>query len=259
MNRLSVTLITVLVVASSPLLLSSGEERPPDEASFADLEQIAEAVRLYENAGGVITDNLVNADTTAFKRRRPRFAQSAEGLVLRIERCFDQGRIVPTGRALDLAIEGSGFLRVRSPLGEIFYTRDGALHVSQDGGLVTSDGWPLVDFPSLSPSSYSKTVIVERYGKMLIAAESGSGSPLEVGKITLAKFDSPTGLKAVAGQNLYAETEESGRALVSSPGTDGLGVLIQGSLEASNVCFEEERLRGRHLEGRLRALLEAAE
>jgi len=56
-----------------------------------------------------------------------------------------QGAMRPTGAELDLAIDGTGFLEVNLPSGEVAYTRDGKLNRSPEGELVTMDGFPLSD------------------------------------------------------------------------------------------------------------------
>jgi flagellar basal-body rod protein FlgG len=49
----------------------------------------------------------------------------------------------------------------------------------------------------------------------------------------------PAGLQP-KGQNLYVETAASGSPQVANPGLEGLGTLVQGSLEGSNVNVVEE-------------------
>ena len=68
---------------------------------------------------------------------------------------------------------------------------------------------------------------------------SGSGTPTQIGNITLAQFINPTGLEAV-GENLYRESGASGTPQIDTPGQNGAGTLIQGSLESSNVNVVEE-------------------
>ncbi|MGB5611903.1 MAG: flagellar hook-basal body complex protein, partial [Sedimenticolaceae bacterium] len=64
-------------------------------------------------------------------------------------------------------------------------------------------------------------------------------APTQIGNITLAQFVNPTGLEAV-GDNLYRESGASGAPQIDTPGTNGSGTLIQGSLESSNVNVVEE-------------------
>jgi flagellar basal-body rod protein FlgG len=60
-----------------------------------------------------------------------------------------------------------------------------------------------------------------------------------VGTIQLVDFVNPTGLQAM-GNNLFRETPASGAPVVGTAGEDGLGSLMQGALETSNVSVVEE-------------------
>jgi flagellar basal-body rod protein FlgG len=55
----------------------------------------------------------------------------------------------------------------------------------------------------------------------------------------LARFINPAGLSAI-GHNLYRETPASGSPITGTPGSEGLGTLDQGYLEASNVSVVDE-------------------
>ncbi|HFD39383.1 MAG TPA: flagellar hook-basal body complex protein, partial [Anaerolineae bacterium] len=63
--------------------------------------------------------------------------------------------------------------------------------------------------------------------------------PTQVGNLQLADFINPSGLQAI-GENLYLETAASGAPQVGNPGLNGLGSLMQGSLESSNVNVVQE-------------------
>jgi len=120
----------------------------------------------------VLSNNLANVHTTAFKRDEPLFrslvarvagspASTGDGIVATVprtsnagtERIFaamdgiqtdlDQGRLRQTGNDLDLAIRGAGFFEVKTPQG-IRYTRDGGFHVDPQRRLVTEDGYPVM-------------------------------------------------------------------------------------------------------------------
>jgi flagellar hook protein FlgE len=55
----------------------------------------------------------------------------------------------------------------------------------------------------------------------------------------MAKFNNPHGLRK-AGNNLYAMTDETGDAITSRPGTNGLGTIVSNALEQSNVDIAKE-------------------
>jgi flagellar basal-body rod protein FlgG len=61
----------------------------------------------------------------------------------------------------------------------------------------------------------------------------------EVGRIELAKFINPAGLRRI-GNNLFIQTDASGEPVIDNPGNKGLGTLLQGYLESSNVNIVEE-------------------
>ncbi|MEQ1659216.1 MAG: flagellar hook-basal body complex protein, partial [Hylemonella sp.] len=71
------------------------------------------------------------------------------------------------------------------------------------------------------------------------ASIPGNVSPQPIGTIALASFINPAGLEP-RGQNLYAETAASGQPNTGTPGANGLGQLMQGFLETSNVNVVQE-------------------
>jgi len=208
-----------------------------------------------------ISNNLANASTTGFKRDRAVFAdliyqniiqvgaQSSEdtlnpsGLNLgtgvrtvATEKLFTQGSIIQTGNPLDIAIQGRGLLQVTLPDGTQAYTRDGTLQMDETGQLVTSMGYPIE--PSITIPDNSLSVSISSDGVVSVL-EPGSAAPSEVGNLQLADFINPTGLQPV-GNNLFLESAASGSPQTGTPGLDGLGTLVQNSLEGSNVNTVEE-------------------
>ncbi|WP_329742655.1 flagellar basal-body rod protein FlgG [Dyella sp. A6] len=209
----------------------------------------------------VISNNLANANTTAFKSGRASFedlmyqnqsqpggqttqqTESPTGLMLgtgvRVsgtEKLFTQGSIEQTGNSLDVAIEGRGFLQVSMPDGSVAYTRDGSLHTDANGQLVTGDGYPIS--PSITLPSGVQSITIGTDGTVS-ATTAGSTTPVQVGTIQLADFVNPAGLQPM-GQNLYLETASSGSPQTGQPSLNGMGSLQQGSLESSNVDVVEQ-------------------
>ena len=217
-----------------------------------------EAQQMRMNA---ISNNLANASTTGFKRDRAVFsdliyqnivqvgAQSSEdtlnpsGLNLgtgvrtvATEKLFTQGNIIQTGNPLDIALQGRGLLQVTMPDGTQAYTRDGTLQMDETGQLVTSMGYPIE--PSITIPDNTLSVSISSDGVVSVM-EPGSAAPSEVGNIQLADFINPTGLQPI-GNNLFLESAASGSPQTGTPGLDGLGTLVQNSLEGSNVNTVEE-------------------
>ena len=209
----------------------------------------------------VISNNLANVNTTGFKRDRAVFedliyqnirqtgANSTEDTTLpsglyigtgvrtvATQKLHTQGNIVQTNNSFDIAVQGSGFFQVTHPDGTIVYTRDGSFGLDSSGQLVTQNGYLLDPSVTVPVNALSVTVGSDGTVSALI---SGSSTPTQIGNITLAQFVNPTGLEAV-GQNLYRESGASGAPQIDTPGQNGAGTLIQGSLESSNVNVVEE-------------------
>ena len=209
----------------------------------------------------VTSNNLANVNTTGFKRSRAVFedllyqnngqagAQSSEdtqlnsGLmvgtgvrVVATEKIFNQGNLVQTGNSLDMAIEGRGFFQILTPDGALAYTRDGTFQVNADGEMVTSKGYTLQPGITIPDDALSITIGNDGIVSVL---QAGSSSPTELGTIQLANFINPAGLQPI-GQNLFLESGSSGSPQAGTPGLDGVGTLMQGSLETSNVNTVEE-------------------
>lgn len=205
----------------------------------------------------VISNNLANMNTTGFDPRRAEFADlhyqqairpgtitASDGTVMptgvqlglgvkptAVSVMIQQGALAATGGDLDVAIEGAGYLEVMLPNGTSGYTRDGALKISADGQIVTSEGYAVM--PGVTLPADTRSVSISAEGEVY-AQFADRIEPELLGQFSLAMFTNPKGLEAT-GSNMFAETTASGPALVSTPGQDGLGVLRQGYLEDSSV------------------------
>lgn len=209
----------------------------------------------------VITNNIANVNTNGFKRSRAVFedllyqtvrqpgAPSSEqtqfptGLQfgtgvkpVATERLHTQGNLMQTGNSKDIAIDGKGFFQVQMPDGTVGYTRDGSFHVDNQGQLVTSSGYLLL--PQITVPADAQVLTVSRSGQVSVTVQ-GTPAAQELGTLQLASFINPAGLEA-RGENLYYETGASGAPIVNDPGTNGLGQLSQGFVEAANVNVVEE-------------------
>jgi flagellar basal-body rod protein FlgG len=203
----------------------------------------------------VIANNLANVNTTSFKRSRAHFEdllyQTVQGpgvggagqgttdpvqvgrgtRLAAVQRVQGQGPLEPTGRPLDLAIEGEGLFRVQLPDGATAYTRDGSLSISADGTLVTHGGYELM--PGIVIPEEATGLMINRTGVVTVEMRSAA-DVIELGRIELARFANEPGLVAL-GENLYAETPASGPPIHGFPQDNGFGRIVQGHLEASNV------------------------
>jgi flagellar basal-body rod protein FlgG len=209
----------------------------------------------------VVSNNLANVNTTGFKRGRAVFedllyqnvtqaggatsqnTESPTGLtvgtgvrVVATEKTFTQGSAQQTGNALDVLIQGRGFFQVLEPDGNLGYTRDGSFKIDSDGRLVTASGYEIQ--PSITIPGDAQSVTIGLDGTVQ-ATLAGQTSPTSLGTLQLADFVNPAGLQP-KGQNLFIETAASGSPQVANPGQEGIGTLVQGSLEGSNVNVVEE-------------------
>ena len=226
---------------------------------------------LYSAASGMtaqqlnvdnIAHNLANANTSGYKMRRAQFQDllyqtvvqpgSASGQQTTVptglqiglgtrassnEIVFTQGSFSQTDNPLDLVIQGKGFFQVRRPSGELGYTRSGAFHSDRDGNIVTQDGNPLE--PAINIPAAAQQVSIALDGTVSYTLNNQSAAQ-QAGQIQLANFQNPAGLNSVGG-NLYLPTDASGDATVGTPGgQEGLGTVLQGYTENSNVSVVEE-------------------
>jgi len=209
-----------------------------------------------------IAHNLANANTVGFKMRRAQFqdllyqsfvqpgaaagSQTVvpSGLQLGLgtrpvanEIIFSQGNFQQTDNPLDLVIQGRGFFQVRRPSGELAYTRSGEFHLDRDGNVVTSDGDPLEPQITIPPEAQSITVAADG---TVSYTQPGQNAAQIAGQIQLANFANPAGLNSLGG-SLFSPTDASGEPTVGNPGgQEGLGTLMQGYVEQSNVSVVEE-------------------
>lgn len=209
----------------------------------------------------VIANNLANVNTNGFKRSRAVFedllyqnirqvgAQSSESTVLpsglmlgtgvrtvATEKIHSQGNLIDTGKSLDLAISGRGFFQVLRPDGTLGYTRDGSFQTNAVGQLVTASG--LLVQPAITFPVDTQSITISSDG-IVSATTPGSATPTNLGTLQLADFTNATGLQPI-GENLFLESASSGSPQVVTPAINGVGSLLQGSLESSNVNVVKE-------------------
>ncbi len=209
----------------------------------------------------VISNNLANVSTNGFKRASAVFedlmyqnlrqagANSAEqsqlptglqvGLGVRTvatSRSFSQGALQQSGNKLDVAVQGNGFFQVTQPDGTTNYTRDGSFQVDSQGRLVTSTGLPIAN--GVTVPANATGINISNDGTVT-ATIPGTTEPQGIGTIALASFINPAGLDPKGG-NMYAETAASGQPNTGTPGANGMGTLMQGYVETSNVNVVQE-------------------
>jgi len=223
---------------------------------------------LYSGATGMdaqqqnldtIANNLANANTNGFKKSQIEFqdllytrtraagADAGAGTVVptgvevgngsrvvATAKIFTQGQLNQTGQNWDMAINGDGFLQVQRADGTYAYTRDGSLKVDNTGHLTTSDGLPVLSGFQPVPAG-TGTVSIASNGQVTTMGPSGT----QTYQIQLTRFANPSGLLSLGG-NTYQESPASGTPETGAPGQNGYGLIVQGSLESSNVNIVQE-------------------
>jgi flagellar basal-body rod protein FlgG len=209
----------------------------------------------------VISNNLANVSTNGFKKSHAVFedlmyqnlrqvgSSTSEqstlptglqiGLGVRTvatARSFSQGNLQQTSNNLDVAVQGNGFFQLTMPDGTIGYTRDGAFQIDNQGRMVNSNGLPLSGGITVPANATNVTISADG---AVSATVPGNTAPQSIGTITLASFVNPAGLEP-KGQNVYAESAASGQPNVGTAGANGLGNLMQGFVETSNVNVVQE-------------------
>ncbi len=209
----------------------------------------------------VISNNLANVSTTGFKRAHAVFedlmyqnlrqvgSSSSEqsqlptglqvGLGVRTvatSRSFAQGNVQQSSNAMDVAIQGNGFFQITMPDGTLNYPRAGSFQIDAQGRLVTATGHPVANGVTVPANATGVSIAANGTVTAMIP---GNVAPQPIGTIALANFVNPAGLDPRGG-NLYAESPASGQPQAGTPGANGMGSLMQGYVETSNVNVVQE-------------------
>ncbi|HLJ01590.1 MAG TPA: flagellar basal-body rod protein FlgF [Bradyrhizobium sp.] len=200
----------------------------------------------------VIANNIANVNTVGYKAdntlfeeflNTPAHEDNFVGRDRRVSfvqdrgtyRNFAQGAAEETKNPLDVVIDGSAFLAVQTQAGER-YTRDGGLHINNQGQLVTVAGNQVLG--TSGPIVFQQTdhdINITPDGTITVATGNGTGDAIR-GKLRLVNFaDAQKMLKE--GFNLYAAGEGG------APQADTKSVVRQGFIEKSNVNAVTEMSR----------------
>jgi flagellar basal-body rod protein FlgF len=186
----------------------------------------------------VVANNLANVSTDGFRadistlmaspvpgagmNTRVSVTDSTQGIDL------SQGPTIPTGRPLDIAIQGQGWLTVQTPDGSEAYTRNGSLGVAADGTLVTQSGLPVVSDSGPIAIPPDTTISIGQDGTVsAIPNQAPLSAPTPLGQIKLVNPD-PTNL--VKGDDGMIRTKDG-----TSADVDPAVTVTSGVVEGSNV------------------------
>jgi flagellar basal-body rod protein FlgG len=182
----------------------------------------------------VIANSLANAGTFGYKSERIGFRDllyGAEGGVavgsgaaaVDAGRSEAQGALGDSADPLSLAIDGSGFFRVRRADGTLGLTRNGGFQLDAKGALVTASGEQLVPPIRVPAGTQPHDVTVAADGTVSLAGRT-------VGRIRLFTVAAPAQLLSI-GNSSFASTRTSGAPIAAPAGTK----ILQSKQEESNV------------------------
>ena len=224
-----------------------------------------------------ISNNVANVGSTGFKKSRAIFGDlfasaptqttkmiAGQGTRLNgVTQQFTQGTLEATDKTLDLAIAGEGMFVVRGqpPRSEVSYTRNGTFSVAVDRSVVDNVGAKLqllpvdangtvtskslaaaTDFrlPQSKPGAPDVTMSNISIGTDgLVTATWADGTSSALGKIAMASFTAPEGLRPV-GDAHWQSTGDSGAPVIDAATNGALGTIRSGALERANVDITEE-------------------
>lgn len=229
-------------------------------------------IKTFSKSLEVIGDNIANVNTTGFKGSRVtnqdsfsetlKFSTAGGGAggnaggtnamqvgsgssVASINQQFTQGALTTTGSPADLGISGSGFFQVIDPSDSATYvTRAGDFRVDDKGFLVTNKGYQVQG----EGGAIQLTLKGEAGKELLSYSINPKGEVMEyysdgtseiTNTIFLQDFQNPNALMR-AGDNLFTNLEAAGPVEPAQAGTAGLGQVIQGTLELSNVDLTQQ-------------------
>jgi flagellar basal-body rod protein FlgG len=206
----------------------------------------------------VLSNNLANSTTNAYKGQRAQFADmmyqtvstsssetngrpSAVQIGLGTQWIgnatdLSPGAPIQTNNPLNVAINGSGYFQVTGPDGLPAYTRDGSFTTDATGQLVTQQGYLVT--PNITIPPGTTAVSISATGQ-ITGTESGGTAPTAIGQLQVTTFPNEGGLTRVGG-NLYKEGGGSGAPQTGDPGANGAGTLQAGYVEGSNVQVVNE-------------------
>lgn len=199
----------------------------------------------------VVANNIANINTVGFKRSTVRFAELtalqhspaqradlgnlAGVAVAATSRVWTTGDLKQTGQPLDLAINGEGFIEVLGPAGQSLLWRGGTLRVSSDGFLTASDGATLRSMISIPEGA--SDLLISTTG---VVTANVDGESRQLGQIELVNCRNTEDLIAI-GSGYYLAPDAAETA-AGQAGDVGVGRLVQGALESSNVQLTDEML-----------------
>ena len=177
---------------------------------------------------GYVANSLANMNTRGYKSVSFEQMLTEDGyLTGAIRTDYKQGSIQITSNPYDVAINGTGFIPVVSPEGEVAYTRDGAFKQGKDGYLVTTDDWLVGEGIKIPANCYKFEI---KPNREVLAYDGKNVAPRKLGTIPLVRFPSQENLEQ-AGMNKLIPTADSGEPILIKDHD----CICQNNLENSNT------------------------
>lgn len=195
---------------------------------------------LYQQA--LVAQNLANASTTGYRAEKgafravPVFGPGLPTRAFVVDSTpgadFSPAPLEQTGRALDVALQGQGWIAVQRPDGSEAYTRDGSLQVSENGILQTRNGLDVLG--DGGPISVPPDANVTIGGDGTVSVIPPGSQPNAVAAVGRIKLVNPPAAQLVRGGDGLFQLRGGGAA----PADAGVR-LVSGALEGSNVNVVE--------------------
>lgn len=218
----------------------------------------ASGLQAQQQALDAVANNIANVNTPSFKRSHISFSEvvieRSNGGIQPLDRpplsqlsgvrttsrgmFSEKGEIERTGQALDLAIDGTGFIELMGPGGQSMLWRGGRLRLLEDGSLASDSGIPLRS--SIVIPSDARSISIAADGTVS-AVVSDSEEAIELGQIMLVRHTDDGVMERMDG-GLYRVTDGS-VPIEGIPGEDAFGTLAQGAVERSTVSFNQEMVQ----------------
>jgi len=188
----------------------------------------------------LISHNLANANTVGFRKDLEDFRSmpvfSADGMPTRVYSMTErpgidltQAKIMTTGRDLDIAVQGEGWIAIQAPDGEEAYTRAGDLQLDVNGQLTTATGLPVLGVAGPNATPPAEKIDIGEDGTISVRPKGEAATEIVVvGRIRLVK---PTAENPLYKDEYGLMRTKDGAA--APP--DAEVKLVTGALEGSNV------------------------
>jgi len=189
-------------------------------------------------AQAVNNNNIANASTTGFRADSIAFTSEpiyGPGYASRVNAVaadsgvdFSSGVLQSSGRPLDIAVSGKGFIAVQGPNGKEAYTRAGDLQVTDSGALVTATGQPVLSETGPVQVPPASSVTIGSDGTVSVVPLGLS--PSAQSQVDRIKLVNPSTKDLQKGPDGLLYLKSGGKAL-----TDETVTVASGELESSNV------------------------